>query len=232
MHIFSPETDNCPSWISWWERMTIENMSWYVTTKESCTTWRGSNLRPLITNRMPQPMQTVQAPWRQLTIQGFHRQTVNSLIRLHGYIGLSKSAGPKVYWCWYICSKQHSIFFSEMIVGLDTSWDLQNFEPLRKLTIHNCFRMPSAVVRLALKELKRCRKLGLPGEKRNWHFFSPTNGKVRRTAIDRRHIFLLSAWVCLLWVSHSNKYPENIISWRNKKNKHGFWFEQFNKNKK
>ena len=34
VHILSPETDNCPSWISRRERMTIENISWSVSTKE------------------------------------------------------------------------------------------------------------------------------------------------------------------------------------------------------
>ena len=30
MHILSPETDNCPSWISRRERMTVENISWSI----------------------------------------------------------------------------------------------------------------------------------------------------------------------------------------------------------
>ena len=29
VHILSPETDNCPSWISGRERMTLENISWF-----------------------------------------------------------------------------------------------------------------------------------------------------------------------------------------------------------
>ena len=33
MHILLPETDNCPSWISGWERMTVENISWSISTK-------------------------------------------------------------------------------------------------------------------------------------------------------------------------------------------------------
>ena len=36
MHILSPETDNCPSWISGRERMTVENISWSISTKECC----------------------------------------------------------------------------------------------------------------------------------------------------------------------------------------------------
>ena len=36
MHILSPETDNCPSWIRWRERMTIENTSWSISTKACC----------------------------------------------------------------------------------------------------------------------------------------------------------------------------------------------------
>ena len=46
MHILSPETDNCPSWISGRERMTVENISWSVSTKEYCQPPRGLNPRP------------------------------------------------------------------------------------------------------------------------------------------------------------------------------------------
>ena len=31
-----PDTDNCPSWISGRERMTAENISWSISTKECC----------------------------------------------------------------------------------------------------------------------------------------------------------------------------------------------------
>ena len=41
-----PETDNCPSWISGRERMTIENISWSISTKECCRPPRGLNPRP------------------------------------------------------------------------------------------------------------------------------------------------------------------------------------------
>ena len=46
VHILSPETDNCPSWISGRERMTLENISWSISTKECCRPWWGSNPRP------------------------------------------------------------------------------------------------------------------------------------------------------------------------------------------
>ena len=46
MHILLPETDNCPSWISRRERMTVENISWSITTKECCRPQLGSNPRP------------------------------------------------------------------------------------------------------------------------------------------------------------------------------------------
>ena len=44
MHILSPETDNCPSWISGRERMSVENISWSISTKECCWPRRGSKL--------------------------------------------------------------------------------------------------------------------------------------------------------------------------------------------
>ena len=46
MHVLSPETDNCPSWISGRERMTVENISWSISTKECCRPRRGLNPRP------------------------------------------------------------------------------------------------------------------------------------------------------------------------------------------
>ena len=46
VHILSPETDNCPSWISGRERMTVENISWSISMKECCRPRRGSNPRP------------------------------------------------------------------------------------------------------------------------------------------------------------------------------------------
>ena len=46
MHILSPETDNCPSWISGRERMTVENTSWSISMKECCRPWRGLNPWP------------------------------------------------------------------------------------------------------------------------------------------------------------------------------------------
>ena len=46
VHILSPETDNCPSWISGRERMTVENISWSISTKECCRPRRGLNSRP------------------------------------------------------------------------------------------------------------------------------------------------------------------------------------------
>ena len=46
MHILSPETDNCPSWISGRERMTVENNLWSISTKECYRPRRGLNPRP------------------------------------------------------------------------------------------------------------------------------------------------------------------------------------------
>ena len=46
MHILLPETDNCPSWISGRERMTVENISWSISTKECCRPRLGVNPQP------------------------------------------------------------------------------------------------------------------------------------------------------------------------------------------
>ena len=46
VHILLPETDNCPSWISGRERMTVENISWSISMKECWLPRRGLNPRP------------------------------------------------------------------------------------------------------------------------------------------------------------------------------------------
>ena len=46
VHILSPETDNCPSWISRRERMIVENISWSISTKECCRPRLGLNPWP------------------------------------------------------------------------------------------------------------------------------------------------------------------------------------------
>ena len=46
VHILSPETKNCPSWVSGRERMTVEYISWSISTKECCRPPRGLNPRP------------------------------------------------------------------------------------------------------------------------------------------------------------------------------------------
>ena len=46
MHSLSPETDNCPSWISGRERMTVENISWSISTKNCCRPLQGLNPQP------------------------------------------------------------------------------------------------------------------------------------------------------------------------------------------
>ena len=46
VHILLSETDDCPSWISGRERMTVENISWSIFMKEYCRPRRGWNPRP------------------------------------------------------------------------------------------------------------------------------------------------------------------------------------------
>ena len=45
------DTDNCPSWISGMERMTVENLSWSISTKECCRPGEGWTSKPLITSQ-------------------------------------------------------------------------------------------------------------------------------------------------------------------------------------
>ena len=51
MNILSPDTDNCPSWISEREEMTVENISWSISTKECCRPSGGRTRNLLITSR-------------------------------------------------------------------------------------------------------------------------------------------------------------------------------------
>ena len=46
VHLFSPEIDNCPSWISEKERMTVENIPWSISANECCWIRRMSVPQP------------------------------------------------------------------------------------------------------------------------------------------------------------------------------------------
>ena len=46
MYNLSPEFDNCPFWICGKNRITAENISWFISTKECCPTRRRTNTRP------------------------------------------------------------------------------------------------------------------------------------------------------------------------------------------
>ena len=48
-----PETHNCPSWISGRERMTVENISWSISTKECCQPREGRGVRWCLTLQPP-----------------------------------------------------------------------------------------------------------------------------------------------------------------------------------
>ena len=51
VHILSPETVNCPSWISGRERTTVENISWSISTKECCRPQRSRTHDLLVSSR-------------------------------------------------------------------------------------------------------------------------------------------------------------------------------------
>ena len=53
--ILSPETDNCPSWISRREIMTLENISWSISMKECCWTQWRSNQSDAHSTEPPRP---------------------------------------------------------------------------------------------------------------------------------------------------------------------------------
>ena len=55
VHILLPETDNCPSWISRRERMTVENISRSISTKECCRPRRGWTRKLLVSSRTVHP---------------------------------------------------------------------------------------------------------------------------------------------------------------------------------
>ena len=55
VHILSPETDNCPSWISGRERMTVENISLSISTKECCRPRQGWTCNLLVSSRTAHP---------------------------------------------------------------------------------------------------------------------------------------------------------------------------------
>ena len=55
VHILSLETDNCPSWISGRERMTVENISWSLSTKDVADLGGGWTRDFLVSSRTAHP---------------------------------------------------------------------------------------------------------------------------------------------------------------------------------
>ena len=84
MHILSPETDNCPSWISRRERMAVENILWSTSTKEYYRPGGDRTRNHLITSRTR----------TQLNHRGR---------RIYGVPKESKAAITHIYeWIWLI----------------------------------------------------------------------------------------------------------------------------------
>ena len=67
MHIISPVTDNCPTWVSARERMAIEMISWPISTKECCRT-EGSNPRPHENSSYMHPTELQPGPFSDISI--------------------------------------------------------------------------------------------------------------------------------------------------------------------
>ena len=93
MHILSPETDNCPSWISGRERMTVENISWSISTKECCRPRRGLNPRPPGLQSDGASNWATEAP--KVFVHAWWHQLVPKYLYMHGDINLSQSI------CWH-----------------------------------------------------------------------------------------------------------------------------------
>ena len=108
MHILSPETDNCPSWISRRERMTVENISWSISTKECCRPRRGLNPGP------PGLKSDGTSGWATEAGKSLHMQQFSLPMPLStsfGGIWFSKQPGPEVIKV-FSCSTQLSTKFS------------------------------------------------------------------------------------------------------------------------
>ena len=75
VHILSPVTDNCPSWISGRERMAVEIISWPFFTKECCRAWR-SNMQPSAYQADAHP---TELPRRDILSKVAHNVMINTL---------------------------------------------------------------------------------------------------------------------------------------------------------
>ena len=88
MHILLPDTDNCPSWISSRERITTENISWSISTKECCWPSWGWTRNLLITSQAR----------IQLSHRGWHDGRIYTLLRYDvTQANLSQMINPVCY---------------------------------------------------------------------------------------------------------------------------------------
>ena len=74
VHILSPVTDNCPSWISRRERINVENITWPISTKEWCEPGGGRTRNLLISKRIQLSHRGRLQVWRMCLL----RKCINS----------------------------------------------------------------------------------------------------------------------------------------------------------
>ena len=123
-----PETDNCPSWISRRERMTVENISWSISMKKCCRSGRCRTRNCLITSRTH----------IQLSHRGWGNKERYSVLYFTVNIG-SLNPLPTIF----VLEFEHIPFTSFGINGLTASICKINLDPLSSLTGSTLFAQAS-----------------------------------------------------------------------------------------
>ena len=129
MHILSPETDNCPSWISGRERMTVENISWSISTEECCRPRRGLNQRPpgLQLNAHPtEPLRPAHTNNQNICHWSFFLVTIESY---HSCVMWKPAFQQLTYWNISLIfpRKQVLTFYSNRLPKRQYAWNVKAF---------------------------------------------------------------------------------------------------------
>ena len=155
MHILSPETDNCPSWISGRKRMTVENISWSISTKEYCRPRQELNPRPPVSSRTAHPTEPPRPRYSSLNMHA--ELTAQSGLNIQftsTQTGCSSYACCHDHTCLSICldilwtSQKTAILthantrsWSKFSLFVDIFYNIQQPAILQKETTKALFRM-------------------------------------------------------------------------------------------
>ena len=141
MHILSPVTDNCSSWVSGRGRMAVEIFSWPSLHERMCRTW-ASNLGPLacLADTLP-----IELPWYLIPFEPPYDKTNTMTVRqakIQISMGIRPVWSESSMWAQWV-AKDPSFLHADSEYS-DQTWRMPRLICLRWAHIPFCWFCPEA----------------------------------------------------------------------------------------